>query len=249
MAEADAMAAAVWHVTTILRRDDSGTGTAQAARAAHDLFNASLVLTPAKLAITCRKGCASCCHSWVGVTAPEVFLLADGIRAAAKRIGASTIGEILARCERASGFSIEERFGAKIPCALLRDEMCSLHAIRPTVCRQVSSTDLAACLDEFEGRREGGDVPVSAVYIDHGRNARIVLLAALQAAGLSRKTYELNGALARALTIDGAERRWRAGEDIFAGVDEAPVEPVQVETLIGALVARVAAARRQAEGQ
>ena len=43
-------------------------------------------------------------------------------------------------------------------------------------------------------------------------------LAAVAAAGLSTMSYELSQALAVALRDESAERRWLAGEDVFAEV-------------------------------
>ncbi len=238
--ELNELIAPAWLLASTLADADVAYPAGAAAQKAHDLFNASLRKIPTGLEICCHKGCSYCCYAWVGATAPEIFLLADAVRSAAKRSGGATVASIIDRCTMPAGLDVQERFGAKVPCALLVNDACSQHTNRPTMCRQVTSTDLAACIDEFEGRDRGGDVPVSATFIDHARNSRIVLQAAIQASGRSARTYELNAALARALSAENSEHRWLAGEDVFAGIAQAPPE---AEPLRGAMRSLAAAVR------
>jgi Fe-S-cluster containining protein len=230
-------------LTTILTRHLEERGIPDRASGAaaliHALNEVSARKSPGTARLACVKGCAHCCHSWVGVTIPEVLLLAGAIRRAAQR-DPGLIAAIQERCRATTGLSPAERYGAKRPCPLLVDNTCSFYRERPSVCRQATSFDVAGCIDEFEGRGFGGDIKVSAVYLAHARNSRLPLLAALRLAGLDERGYELSAALTRVLAQEDAEARWLAGEDVMAGIAVAPRDPRQDEA-VGVIAREVAA--------
>ena len=205
----------------------------------HAVFTASARATRSQLDLACRKGCGYCCHTWVSATAPELFLLASTL--AARKAGPATeqLSAVLGRAAVTAGLTIDQRFGAKLPCALLRDGACSVYGERPTVCRQVTSTDLAGCLDEFEGRDRGGEIVGSRYFHDHARNCRVPLLAALAARGLPGHAYELSAGLLRTVR-PGAEAGWLAGEDLFAGLAPAPPEPAPIPRVVAEIAAEIA---------
>ncbi|CAN0513727.1 unnamed protein product, partial [Phaeothamnion confervicola] len=133
----------------LLRDKADAARASAAARMAAGLLEASQRRTPGTARLACAKGCGSCCHSWVGATAPEIFLLAQALRAdAARRPG--EIARVVAASRVTAGLPAQERFGAKLPCPLLVDNACSRYRERPAVCRQVTSLDLSACLEEYE---------------------------------------------------------------------------------------------------
>jgi hypothetical protein len=218
-----------------LLRDDSNPARASAAaQAAASLIEASQRKNPGMVRLACAKGCASCCHTWVGATAPEIFLIASGLRAEARQ-RSGEIERIIAASRGTAGLSPEQRFGAKLPCPLLINGACSRYRERPAVCRQVTSLDLAACLDEYEGRGFGGEIKVSSVYVAHTRNARVPLMAAMKMAGLPVRIHELSAGLARVLETADAETRWLAGEDILAGTGAGPRDPLEIENAVDLL--------------
>jgi len=147
---------------------------------------------------------------------------------------------VLDRAGKTAGLDITQRFGRKIPCALLVDDACSMYAERPTVCRQVTSTELAACIDEYEGRDFNGDMIVSRLYLDHARNCRIPLQAALASLDLPLASYELGSGLTAALG-PGAEAAWLSGRDTFQGITPAPAEPTQIQQVIHRLATALVA--------
>jgi hypothetical protein len=216
----------------------------RASRAAgimHQVFEASLAAVPPTIKIACAKGCSYCCHSWVGATAPELFLIARHLRdpASAKASPHLAPDAVIDRAAATAGIDISGRFGAKLPCVFLTGGACSIYAVRPTVCRQTTSTLLAPCVEEFDGKDFGGEIAVSQSYLDHARNCRIPLQAALMAAGLPSATYELSAALVRALEPD-AEARWIAGAPVFAGVAEAPPDPAALQQAVHTIAAELA---------
>ncbi len=223
-------------VARALQDKADATRASRAAALVHALSEASTKRTPGEAKLACRKGCGYCCHTWVGATAPEVLHLASALRADAARNPDSTISGILARSAAIAGRTPAERFGTKLPCPLLVSDACSRYRERPTVCRQATSLDLAACIEEFEGQGRGEDMPVSSVYLAHARNARVPLLAALALAKLPAYVYELSSGLARALEVEDAEPRWLGGEDVFVGVPQGPGEGFAVKQAVTAIV-------------
>ena len=145
--------------------------------------------TPPRLELACRKGCGYCCHTWVSATAPEIFLLARTLQAmpGTPRLSKDAI---LERAGTTAGLGIAERFGRKLPCALLVDDSCSMYASRPTVCRQATSTELAACIEEYEGKDFEGDIVVSKALNHAG------IAPALRAAARGSETERRHAVLA-----------------------------------------------------
>jgi Fe-S-cluster containining protein len=201
----------------------------EAAGMAHALIEKALESRPPTAALACRQGCAYCCHSFVGVIAPEVFRLADAVRAS--KSGAMSIEAVRARCDPLKGVAPQGRIGAKLPCPLLVEGLCGVYFDRPMVCRQTTSLSLEACIDEFEDRNRNTQVPVSPLHLAHAGNAHVALIAALRAADLPTEAHELSGALDVALTVPDAERRWLAGEDVFRNLPNAVQRPRDLEAV------------------
>jgi Fe-S-cluster containining protein len=211
----------------------------RAAELLHTVFEASVKARPSQLTIACRKGCGYCCHTWVSATAPEIFLLARTVTRKATATGAMSVDGVLAKTMVTSGLGIAERFGRKLPCAVLIDDACGFYAERPTVCRQVIATELAGCIDEFEGRDFDGEVVASRVLFDHAGNCRLPLQAALETLALPAHSYELSAGLSIALDR-GAEQRWLDGCDVFADVERAPPAIGPERTLLDRIIAEIA---------
>jgi Fe-S-cluster containining protein len=194
----------------------------EAAGLAHRLIEKSLTARAPAISIACRNGCAYCCYSFVGVTAPEVFRLAHAVRKS--RNPALRMDDVRARGSALRGLSPAERPGRKLPCPLLLDDLCSVYDERPMVCRQATSLSLEACVDEFENTGKYAEIPVSSLHLAYASNVHVAFLGALEAAGYSSEAYELSAALDIALSEIDAEKRWLTGETIFAGL-QAVVRP------------------------
>jgi Fe-S-cluster containining protein len=113
--------------------------------------------------ISCRKGCDACCRQMVPIAPEEAWALAAYLDASP----ASTSTPILDRFERAVE-TLEEKglldlldrrhewtaaqlealdrryFAAQVPCPFLVDRECSIHPVRPLVCREYLVTSPAA---------------------------------------------------------------------------------------------------------
>ncbi len=214
----------------------------RASRAAElmcSVFEASVKAQPSQLDIACRKGCSYCCHTWVAATAPEIFLLARVINSRTNVRPAVRKDAVVKRTEATAGLSIADRFGKKLPCAILDHDVCGFYFARPINCRQVVATDLSGCLEEFNGVGFDAEVVASRILMDHANNCRSTLQAALEVLGRPAHSYELSAGLRVALS-DGAETAWLNGSDVFAAVDRGPPASASARQLVAALVAEIA---------
>lgn len=167
--------------------------------------------------VDCAKGCASCCTLRVTALAPEVFVLADYLRATAptlQRHGIDLIGAVREADAATRGLHEAARVAARRRCAFVVQGVCLIHRARPLSCRGHASHDRRACADAAAGRLE--EVPYSGPH----RVVRLLLQAALQAAlrdkGKAWGAYELHHALVLALDRPDAQMAWAQGEDPLA---------------------------------
>lgn len=210
---------------------DAGTQARASAAAAlaEQVLDRSLASIERDPAIACRRGCSHCCVTVASVTPPEIFRVASWLRQTPGLPPEMAVANVLQRCDSKAGPSLEAMFAARVPCPALVDHACGVHPGRPLACRQFFSTSLDACVARFS--RDEGEIPFVNAAIDRGLLSRILLLGAVRAAGLPDISYELAGALKAALIVPDAERRWLAGEPVFAGVLETP-RPASTQAFI-----------------
>jgi Fe-S-cluster containining protein len=196
---------------------------AAAAGRADELGRAALAKEPPPSPIACARGCSSCCVSKVAVVAPEVLRITAYLR---DGLAPEALAEIAARVRTADdatrGLSRAQRARAGVPCPLLDAEgACSVHPVRPLLCRGWTSLDAGACERHFAdpdnvpaapGHRVGYEL-ASAVLAGLGH-------AAIDA-GREGALLELNAALRIAMDHPDAGARWDAGRPVFAPARDA----------------------------
>jgi hypothetical protein len=123
------------------------------------------------------------------------------------------------------GLDQGQRFESRDPCALLLDDLCSVYPARPLACRAFASFSVEACRISFEGGSD--DIHTLGATMMLRSACDQAMFAALRMAGLPDISYELNHAVAVALTTDDAERRWLAGESIFEAVAPDPASSIR----------------------
>lgn len=197
---------------------------AEAAEIAETLLDRSTAPHIRGLDVGCRKGCSYCCSALVTVTAPELFriarwLLADGQRATT----AERFAAISAEGSRRTGLSHEQRSAERAPCSMLLGQACGIYEVRPVPCRALFSLSSEAC--RLAIHDDGCDVPVVAPAMRKGETVRTLLLAAIDAAGLSGRGVELTSGIGIVLAAPEVEARWLAGENVFADVLGAERQP------------------------
>jgi hypothetical protein len=172
---------------------------------------------PAGVTIACKKGCSSCCHIWVSVSAPEALSIAKIV----KQRGLAAIEKVRSTHEATKDYDFVSRGEHPFPCPLLENDTCSIYDARPKSCRFASSIDAEICARSYINI-SNEDIPMPAMHVFGRDRYTMVMAAALRDAGLRHQAYEFNAALVRALEIDDAEQRWLAGEDVFAGIHRDP---------------------------
>ena len=185
--------------------------------------------------VACAKGCYYCCKTYVSVTIPEVFRLADAMRGKAEKAA-----RVVMAARESAEIPQLEREVRRVVCPILEDKSCSEYAPRPLVCRAVLSKSLEACLRIFE-ENSGEMVPFSDNTTDIRGYVMIMIQAALNLAGLPPVHYEMNQALAIALDQPDAEERWLKGENLFAEVpiDGHDIHPSALGNMTAMLVQNV----------
>ena len=169
------------------------------------------------LTIACAAGCSYCCHVHADVTIPEILVITRHLEATwsepARRALHDRLALHVAQVERLSD---DERWAAKIPCALLDDAgRCSIHAARPLRCRAFNASDVEPCRSAFQGDVDA--TPAQIPRLDRAHNAAEAGYdEALVDAGLSAAAHRLETGLLVALDDPEAGSRWLAGEAAFA---------------------------------
>lgn len=101
--------------------------------------------------IACRAGCPHCCMLNVSILLPEGMIIAEWLRERLQptALGA-LVGRLAAHCRRVRWMEDEERITKQVVCPLLDAEgNCTVHPVRPLVCRAVASLDRADCREAF----------------------------------------------------------------------------------------------------
>ena len=179
----------------------------------HDNFSRSAQRIPRELS-ACASGCSHCCHMWTALRAPEALFIKAAIPSPRQ---AEIRGLVEAAHAETGPLSYEQRLGLVRPCPLLQDDMCSLYAARPIVCRTTASTDAGVCARAYRLLSDE-DIPQPMVFLNQRTSYSLALAGALRHAGYPAGAYEFNGALQAALARPDAEAAWLRGEDLFAGV-------------------------------
>ena len=111
--------------------------------------------SPRKEPVSCRKGCGACCRQVVPLSPPEAFLLAEMAQAVPPDERDVLLERFFSLAERLESTGLRdalfnstaEYFRLGLACPFLVEESCSIHAMRPLVCREhlvVSPADLCA---------------------------------------------------------------------------------------------------------
>jgi hypothetical protein len=178
----------------------------------------AIALAPGAVRPT-KPRCTSCRHRMIGVTAPEALAIAEAIQASQGKQEVKRIRELAtANAAASTGLNHEQYKEAQLVCPLLTcDSTCVVYDARPIRCRGWTPTEGAESSAPIATRRcVAPDPHADAV----GRGAEEGLSQALESAGLGGEIYELNSALAVALSNADAPEQWAHGEPVFAGCHE-----------------------------
>jgi len=99
--------------------------------------------------IACGPGCGHCCVVNVAVLQPEAMVIADYLR---RKLSIQKLERLKEKIEgihrRVRWLDDDERLLLRQPCAFLDGQKsCSIHPVRPLLCRGMNSTDPVTCSD------------------------------------------------------------------------------------------------------
>lgn len=172
--------------------------------------------------LACGKGCSHCCVGWVTVSAPEAIFVGKLVAAG----DTNAVERVRFAHEVTKHFPFDVRDQHPHDCPMLDGNTCSIYENRPMTCRLGASADAQICARSFRNLTDE-HIPVPVTYMVSRAAYGAALYAALAQSGLATGSYEYNAAVTRFLDTPDAERRWLAGEDIFAGVNTDPTMSAQ----------------------
>jgi len=99
--------------------------------------------------VACAAGCGACCILNVAVLFPEAITIARYLQ---RRLPEEALAAIQLRLKqlliKTRWLDDEERLFVREPCVFLdAQDRCMIHAVRPLLCRSITSTDPVACRD------------------------------------------------------------------------------------------------------
>jgi uncharacterized protein len=145
----------------------------------------------------CREGCAHCCSLRVELTDPEALRIAAHLRSL-------PIDEYQAHVERLQARAASPA-DQRRPCAFLREQRCSIYALRPATCRTAHSLSVAACESQAAQLPQLLSLVLKADILMAGTRAGYL------ANGLPSATHELCQAVLAALSRPDAAQQWFEG--------------------------------------
>lgn len=184
--------------------------------------------------LACKAGCAWCCHFSVDVRPVEVFNIVEFMQATFSTAEQQRLHtEIEANSRVLGPLDDMQRMQHTLKCPFLADGRCSIYAARPQTCRNYHATNAAGCQQSYEQPDNFDIAPEYAPLVYQSGAAHVDAFSnAMQDAGYDIAAYELNAALAEALTQSAATRqRFAAKMPVFIGIagTEVPMEFIDVD--------------------
>lgn len=166
--------------------------------------------------VVCQAGCAWCCYPpFVTTTAAEVICIAMYLRDTLDPPTlAALIQRLKERAERIAVMQPEQQNHARIACALLVDNRCSVHQLRPLACRGWVSSDVSACETSYNTGWQY-PVPNGRRHLGITAGVREGMRQALEASGLEDERLDLTRGLLLVLSEPERIERWLAGEVVL----------------------------------
>jgi Fe-S-cluster containining protein len=165
----------------------------------------------------CRAGCAWCCYKSIAVSPLEVLRIVAYLRAALSPVELAEVHERIAHLDdQTRAMSSLQRAHARLPCAFLADQQCSIHQVRPLTCAGWNSVDVNECKADWLAPDSSDEITANVVQIDAFQAMRLGMDLGSEELGLEHDPLELTTALRIALDTPDAAARWFAGERLFA---------------------------------
>lgn len=151
----------------------------------------------------CQAGCAHCCHLRVEATEPEVFHIAQYLRAQP----AEALADALSALQRhVATAALNPTNPARQACSFLVDDRCSIYSHRPAACRKAHSLSAQHCAEQSPTIPQNLRLLVDAEALMAGTAL------AYRDQPLPASAHELNAAVLAALKAPTAQARWYQGD-------------------------------------
>lgn len=172
----------------------------QAARVVQEMAETAMIHNPSDTSlIACGPGCSHCCMVNVAVLNPEAVTLVAYLE---RKLSPEKFEELRQKIEqlhaRIEWLDDEERITKRLSCALLDDQgNCSVHPVRPLLCRGMTSIDPETCRQAID-LHIMGEAPLvlsnlfQASLFNH---AFFGLAQAMENVGLDSRSRELTEAM------------------------------------------------------
>jgi Fe-S-cluster containining protein len=173
-----------------------------------------------KRPIACTAGCPHCCVLNVSILLPEGMIIANWLRERYPQPELDTVRDrIAAHCRRIRWMEDDERITKQVACPLLdADGNCTIHPVRPLVCRAVASLDRTSCREAFspiitdEKRLVSADLLRQALF----EEAFMALARSFRHCGLDDRSIELGSGVLAFLEHPELQGRLISGEQLPA---------------------------------
>jgi len=174
-------------------------------------------LSPPEKALACKQGCTHCCHQTVLTDGATTLRIATYIRENFNPADRMLLDmRLIAYEEKVEKMTQSQRSMSQLACPLLVNGACTVHAVRPLVCRSFNSYDAESCKKQIFSGGSTTEIPawnmpwLIGIALDKG------LKDALVEAGYGEGDLELGLALKAALDHPEAAERYLAGDRLFA---------------------------------
>jgi Fe-S-cluster containining protein len=200
-------------VAQLLKQAPSNALAVALAESPTDLMQATAAeleeVLPGPEPMACRKGCPTCCHVPVRTDAQSVIRIVEHVRQSwpvVERIKLKT--RIDAHVEATKDDYAFAAVADRPPCPFLVEDSCSVHEVRPMVCRAFNSTDLAACLKA--AKMVGGFASIPAYAMPNMVTVAVQkgMIAALKEKAYGDQSLDFTPAVQYALSVPDAGERW-----------------------------------------
>ncbi len=156
----------------------------------------------------CQAGCAHCCHLRVEATEPEVFHIAQHLRA---QPAAEQANAIRALQRHVATTALNPASPARQACSFLVDDRCSIYPVRPATCRKAHSLSAQHCAEQ------SATIPQNLRLLVDAEALMAGTALAYRDQPMPSSALELNAAMLTALTNPAALHRWYQGDPTALG--------------------------------
>ena len=179
--------------------------------------------------LACKAGCSWCCYFSVDVRPIEVFRILQFMeRKLDAEARARILQQIASNQRLLADVDRDRRTHMNVRCPFLSQGRCSIYAARPQTCRNYHATNAAGCQRCYE-QPEDEDIDPEFAPLTYQIGIAHVdgFSKAMAVAGYDHRAYEMNAALAYALSEPAISWQSYAARQAPFGDLEAEVVPLE----------------------